>query len=149
MNSNILIYCDSLTNEDVHLYTKIPFVDEDLYQGQLINSNNFKLLGVHFPFDIIENILKEYTNSMPTVDSQALKINVYINSPYAHSIILNENGPYIKQAYPLTMSLFLLGLCNGPLKMGPVTVWEVATQTFQIQIISVYSYEIDKLQIEL
>ena len=57
MNSNILIYCDFLTKEDVYQYTKIPFVDEDMYQGSFANTGDFKLLGVHFPFDIIGGMI--------------------------------------------------------------------------------------------
>mgnify|MGYP001322091761 CR=1 FL=1 len=150
MNYNILIYCDFLTEEDVLPYTKIPFVDEDMYQGEYANTGDLKLLGVHFPFEIVEKILVGYTYNYNSLKIEGgIKINVYINSPYTHDIVLSENGPWVKERYPLVMSLFRLGVCKGPLKMGPVTVWEVSSNDVQIQIISVYSYETDKLKVEL
>ena len=66
-----------------------------------------------------------------------------------HSIILDENGPLIKRNYPLFMMLFREALLTGPLEFGDNAVWDISTENIKIQIISVYKYNKDKLQVEI
>tara|TARA_B100001094_G_scaffold196438_2_gene190388 strand:+ start:1201 stop:1671 length:471 start_codon:yes stop_codon:yes gene_type:complete len=156
MNLHCTIYSDNLNRDMVKgsdviylgNYTTLDNVIEQTY----FNDSEFRLLGVHFPFDMIENILQAALKTGTGIERLQLPmlfIKCYINSPYMHSIILDENGPLIKRNYPLFMMLFREALLTGPLEFGDNAVWDISTENIKIQIISVYKYNKDKLQVEI
>tara|TARA_B100000902_G_C27222575_1_gene870469 strand:- start:863 stop:1315 length:453 start_codon:yes stop_codon:yes gene_type:complete len=150
MNLHCTIYSDNL-NRDMVKSSDVIYVDnyttlDNVIEQTYFNDSEFRLLGVHFPFDMIENILQA---ALKTEQLPMLFIKCYIDSPYMHSIISDENGPLIKRNYPLFMMLFREAVLSGPLEFGDNAVWDISTENIKIQIISVYKYNKDKLQVEL
>ena len=157
MNLHCTIYSDNLNHDMVkgsdviyvNDYTALDNVIEQTY----FNNSEFRVLGVHFPFDVIETILqaalRTEAGNIERLQLPMLFIKCYIDSPYMHRIISDENGPLIKRNYPLFMMLFREAVLSGPLQFGNNAVWDISTENIKIQIISVYKYKKDKLQVEL
>ena len=128
MNLHCTIYSDNL-NRDMVKSSDVIYVDnyttlDNVIEQTYFNDSEFRLLGVHFPFDMIENILQA---ALKTEQLPMLFIKCYIDSPYMHSIISDENGPLIKRNYPLFMMLFREAVLSGPLEFGDNAVWDIST----------------------
>ena len=154
MNSRYLIFCNNLSKTDIKNTEIIDIYDKDFTQQSedvhINNTSQFHLLGVHFPFEMIENLLRGYTENI-TTNVAPLRIKVYLNSHYSHDLILEENGAFLKQHFPMLISLYHVKdtKLSGPMLFDEYSIWEVTNNYIQIQIVSVYKYNKDKLQIDI
>lgn len=158
MNTRYLIFCDKLTKVDVQDTDIMDIYDNNLTtqlnEVCIVNNKNFKLFNIHFPFEIVERMLVEYTNAVPSnhhLIVEPLRIKIYINSPYSHDVILHENGAFLKEHYKLFMSLYYNRhtTLNGPMTFENYAVWEVKNDLAHIQIVSVYKYDKTILQVDI
>ena len=154
MNLRYLIFCNSLSLTDIRNTDIIDIYDKDYtYEIEdtiLNNTSEFKLLGIHFPFEIIENLLRGFTEAV-TQHVTPLRIKVYLNSSYSHDLILHENGALLKKHFPMIISLYHVKdtILNGPMLFDTYAIWEVKNNLVQIQIVSVYTYNKHKLQVDI
>ena len=150
MNSRYLIFCNNLSKTDIKNTEIIDIYDKDFTQQSedvhINNTSQFHLLGVHFPFEMIENLLRGYTENI-TTNVAPLRIKVYLNSHYSHDLILEENGAFLKQHFPMLISLYHKDMAFDQCCL--MVIWEVTNNYIQIQIVSVYKYNKDKLQIDI
>ena len=154
MNSRYLIFCNNLSKTDIKNTEIIDIYDKDCTQQSqdidITNKSEFRLLGLHFPFEMIENLLRGYTENILN-NVAPLRIKVYLNSHYSHELILEENGAFLKQHFPMLISLYHVKdtKLSGPMLFDEYSIWEVQNKYIQIQIVSVYKYNKDKLQIDI